>query len=138
MVHVANAEPSRLHSNVPASVEVNANVAEFEFEEAAGAEVIVVSGAVVSIVQVKLAGVGSTVAATSTARTWKVWLPSDSPANTRGVVHAANAAPPRLLCTVGGASFVVKVNVAPLDALYAGGVEVIVVSGAVRSTMVVV
>ena len=39
---------------------------------------IAVSGAAVSIVQVKLAGVGSTLPAASIARTEKVWEPSAS------------------------------------------------------------
>ena len=33
------------------------------------------TGGVVSVVQVKLAGVGSVFPAGSVARTWKVWLP---------------------------------------------------------------
>ena len=40
-----------------------------------GCAVIVVFGAVVSIVQVKLAGVGSVLPAASVARTWKVCEP---------------------------------------------------------------
>ena len=39
----------------------------------------VVSGGTVLITQVKPAGVGSTLPATSMARTWKVWLPSLRP-----------------------------------------------------------
>ena len=45
---------------------------------AGGAAVMVVSGAVVSMVQVKLAGVASTLPAESMARPWKVWLPAAS------------------------------------------------------------
>jgi hypothetical protein len=44
-----------------------------------GPEVIVVSGAVRSIVHVKVAGVASTFPATSVARTEKLWLPAVSP-----------------------------------------------------------
>ena len=46
---------------------------------AGGAAVMVVSGGVVSTVQVKLAGVGSALPAASVARTWKLWLPSAKP-----------------------------------------------------------
>ena len=42
---------------------------------AGGVAVSVVSGAAVSMVQVKLAGVGSVFPAGSVARTWKVWVP---------------------------------------------------------------
>ena len=45
----------------------------------AGLAVMVVSGAAVSITQVKLAGVPSALPAASTARTWKVCEPSLSP-----------------------------------------------------------
>ena len=44
-----------------------------------GCAVIVVFGAVVSIVQVKLAGVASVLPAASVARTSKVWEPSARP-----------------------------------------------------------
>jgi len=46
---------------------------------ASGPDVMVVSGGVVSTVQVWLAGVGSVLPAGSVARTWKVWLPSARP-----------------------------------------------------------
>ena len=95
----------------------------------------VVFGAVVSTVQVKLAGVGSRFPAVSIARTWKVWLPTASPARLSGVVHAANAAPSRLHSKL-PASVEVKVKVALVELLTAGGVEVSVVFGAVRSTIV--
>src|SRR2546426_8186346 len=79
LVHEAKGEPSRVHSNVlPASVEVNVNSPTWLLDSAGGFVVIVVSGAVVSMVQVKLAGVGSTLPAGSIARTWKVWLPAAS------------------------------------------------------------
>ena len=69
-----------LHSNVePDSLEVKLNVADVEFVGSAGAEPIVVFGAVVSIVQVSAAGEASRLPAGSTARTWNVWLPSVRP-----------------------------------------------------------
>ena len=49
------------------------------FEGSFGWAVIVVFGAAVSIVQVKLAGVASVLPAASVARTWKVWEPSPRP-----------------------------------------------------------
>jgi hypothetical protein len=69
-----------LHSNVePVSLEVKLNVADVEFVGSAGAEPIVVFGAVVSIVHVFVAGDASALPAWSTARTWNVWLPSARP-----------------------------------------------------------
>ena len=74
-----NVGPSSLHSKVlPALVAVKLKVALVLLVRAGGAAVMVVSGAVVSIVQVKLAGVASTLPAVSIARTWKVWLPAAS------------------------------------------------------------
>jgi hypothetical protein len=68
---------SSLHSKVlPASVAVKLKLALVLLVVAAGLAVIVVSGAVVSIVQVKLAGVESVLPAGSVAWTWKVWLPT--------------------------------------------------------------
>ena len=56
----------------PDSVDVNENDAEPELDSAGGAAVIVVSGAVASIVQVNDAGVESVFPAGSTARTSNV------------------------------------------------------------------
>jgi hypothetical protein len=59
-----------LHSNVAvASGDVNANVAELVLDGFVGFDVIVVSGAVVSIVQVYSAGVASVLPSVSIART---------------------------------------------------------------------
>ena len=54
-----------------------------------------VSGACVSTVQVKLAGVGSGLWAWSMARTWKVWLPSTT-VYWAGLEQGAKALPLRL------------------------------------------
>jgi hypothetical protein len=79
-VQAAKAAPSRLQANVePASVDVKLKLGAVELLGLLGLAVIVVSGAVKSIVHVKLAGVGSTLPAGSVARTWKVWLPAASP-----------------------------------------------------------
>jgi hypothetical protein len=66
-----------LHSKLePASVEVKLKLADVEFVGFAGPDVIVVSGAVRSIVHVWLAGVASVFPAGSVARTWNVWPPA--------------------------------------------------------------
>jgi hypothetical protein len=57
-----------------------------------GLAVIVVSGAVKSIVHVKLAGV-PTFPIASVPRTANVWLPAASPVYEVGLVHAAKALP---------------------------------------------
>ena len=68
-VQAANSPSSTLHSNVAvASLDENTN--------GDGPESIVVSGAVVSTVNVLLAGVRSTLPVASVARTEKVWVPS--------------------------------------------------------------
>jgi len=72
LVHAAKAAVSILHSKVlPASVEVKEKVARGLFVNGGGLEVMVVSGAFVSIVQSKLAGVGS-VLPPAIARTLKL------------------------------------------------------------------
>ena len=64
----------------PVSVEVNVKLAELEATVPDGPEAIAVSGGVVSwTVQVRLAGVASTLPAASMARTRKVWLPAARP-----------------------------------------------------------
>jgi adenine deaminase len=69
----AKALPSRLHVKVlPASVAVKLKLALVLLVSADGLAVIVVSGDVTSIVQVKLAGVASVLPSVSVARTWKV------------------------------------------------------------------
>ncbi len=50
-MHDANAAPSRLHSKVPGSVEVNAKLASVAVVLASGPAVIVVSGTAASTVQ---------------------------------------------------------------------------------------
>ncbi len=76
----AQPPPSRWHSKVePPSDEVKENEAPFAFVGSLGCAVIVVFGAAVSIVQVKLAGVGSVLPEASVARTSKVCEPSVRP-----------------------------------------------------------
>ena len=73
------AEPSSAHSNVaPAGVDAKLKLALVLVVDAAGADVMVVSGGVGAvIVHVKEAGLGS-VPDALTARTWNVWLPTAS------------------------------------------------------------
>ena len=76
----AQTPPSSWHSKVePGSVAVNENDALVAFVGSAGVEVIDVSGGVVSIVQVKLAGLASVLPAGSVARTSTVWEPAARP-----------------------------------------------------------
>ena len=80
LVHAAKAAVSSLHSKVePASVAVNVNVAVFGLLLPLGPPVIVVSGAVVSMVHVALAGNASVLPTASFARTENVCDPVASP-----------------------------------------------------------
>src|SRR5437899_10420441 len=108
-----NALPSRPHSNlIPRSVDLKLKLALVLLGSAGGLVVMVVSGAVVSMVQVKLAGVASMFPAGSIARTWKVWLPAASALYLFGLVHAANAPPSSLHSKVLPALVAVKLKVA--------------------------
>ena len=72
--------PSSRHSKVePPSVELKEKLGVVPLDGSLGWAVIVVFGAAVSIVQVKLAGVASVLPAASVARTWKVCEPSARP-----------------------------------------------------------
>ncbi len=78
-VQVANAAPSTRHWNVePASVAVKVNVGVLSLP-GLSTGVSDVSGATVSTVQVREAGVASTLPAASVARTSNVWEPWASP-----------------------------------------------------------
>ena len=72
VVQALKAAPSRRHWKVPASLAVNVNVALVWFVGDGGAEVIVVSGTLVSIAQAWLAGDPSVFPAGSVARTSKL------------------------------------------------------------------
>ncbi len=75
-----NAPASREHSNVePPSLAVKEKSGAAELLGSLGWAVIVVFGAVVSIVQVKAAADASVLPAASVARTSKVWEPSARP-----------------------------------------------------------
>ena len=60
---------------LPASLEVNVKAVEVLAMAPEGPDVIVVSGASVSTVKARVAGVASVFPAASVARTLKVWLP---------------------------------------------------------------
>ncbi len=78
--HGVAAAPSSLHWNVePASLDENVNVALALLTRVEGPLSIDVLGAVVSTVQLRVAGVGSGLPAASVAVTLKVWAPSDRP-----------------------------------------------------------
>ena len=95
-MHAANAPLSSEHSNVAVeSGDENVKLAlAAVVEPAAGPVRICVSGAVVSIVQLELAGLPSALPAASIARTANVCAPSPTP-SVSGEVHAANGAPSR-------------------------------------------
>jgi hypothetical protein len=135
-VQLANAAASIEQAKVlPASVAVNEKLALELFDGLAGLAVIVVSGAAVSTVQVKLAGDASALPAASVAATVNVWLPSASPAYVFGLVQLAAAPPSIVQLNVLPASVEVKEKLAL--ALFVGfvGLVVIVVFGAVVSTV---
>jgi hypothetical protein len=70
---LVNAAPSRLQANVlPGSVDAKEKLALLASLNSGGLEMIEVSGAVVSMLQLKVAGVASGLPARSMARTWKL------------------------------------------------------------------
>ena len=91
-VQPAKAAASTRHSNVAPASEENANVGVVSLSGLLGPLEIVVSGAVVSTMNVCVAGLASVLPAASVARTWNVWLPSLSAASVCEDVHAANGA----------------------------------------------
>ena len=127
-MQAANAAPSSEHWNVePCSSAEKLNVALVLLVSAAGApEPIEVCGAVVSggcwTVQLKLAGVASTLPSASIALTRKVCPPTLRPLYSIGVSHSANAAPSREHSKVGSTSLAWKVNEALVAGLEASGV----------------
>jgi hypothetical protein len=95
LVHAAQSALSSVHWKTAPASDVNEMVALVVATVPLGAEVMVVSGATVSTVQVREAGVGSMLPATSFARTSNVCEPSASPENDDWKTHGANAAPSR-------------------------------------------
>src|SRR3954449_8012092 len=93
-VHAPHTPPSSRHSNVAASLAPNVKLAVVAVTVPDGPPVIVVSGAVVSTVQVRDAGDASTLPAASVARASNVCVPAATE-TAEGEVHAAHAAPSR-------------------------------------------
>ena len=145
LVQGVNPPPSSWHSKVrlpgrvTSSVPVNVNVAEVELDGSGGPEVIlvsggVVSGAVVSIVQVWEAGVASVLPAVSVARTSKVWEPSARASTVWGLEQEAKPPASSWHSKVED-SLAEKVKVASAELEGSAGPESMVVSGSVVSTV---
>ena len=125
------------HWNVePPSLELNVNVGVVSLPSSGGLLLIVVSGAVTSTVQLRLAATGSALSAASTARTWNECGPSESPPAVCEVapLQVTNAPPSTLHSKRTADSFELNVNVALVLAVGPLGPPVIVVSGSIVST----
>ena len=106
------------------------------FDELEGVAVNDVSGAIVSILHVYVAGLASTLPAVSIALTWKLCDPSESDGVVNGEVHATNAAESNEHWKV-EVSLAVKLRLGVVTLLGFVGYAVIVVSGAVVSGITV-
>ena len=127
---------SSLHSNVePVSLDEKANEAAAEAVGPLGPEPIVVSGATVSTVQVRLASLASVLPASSVARTRKVCSPCASPASARGDVQVCQAPASSLALERRRRAPRRSRSSRPADAVGPLGPESIVVSGATVSTV---
>ncbi len=132
----AKAPPSIRHSNLPpVSSDANENVGVESSLGPAGPAVTVVWGARVSTVNVRAAGVASTLPAVSVARASTVCCPSASGPKDCGEAHGPQAPPSIRHAKEAPASFDEKANDG--DALDVGpdGPEEMVVCGAVASTV---
>ncbi len=133
-VQSENAALSSRHSKVaPVSLESKANVGVLSPVVPSGPLSIVVSGAWVSIVNVRVAGDGSMFPAESLARAANVWSPSASATVVCGEVQAAKAAASTRHSNVEPGSFAENVKVGVLSATLPCGPVLIVVSGAAVS-----
>ena len=103
-----------------------------------GPESIVVSGGVLSTVQVRLAGVGSGLPAGSVAPDGEGVRPSARPLYALGEVHPAGAPPSSVQAKVEPVSLALNANVADAEPSVPDGPESIVVSGGVLSLVVMV
>ena len=139
VVQGAKAPASTRHSKVePASVAVNENVGVESLVVPVGPAVMVVSGGVVSevsTVNARLAGVASVLPAASVARTSKVCAPRLNAPVVNGDVHGANAAASTRHSNVEPASVAVNEKLGVVSLVTPLGPAVIVVSGAVVSTV---
>jgi hypothetical protein len=125
----ANRALSTRQEKAPGSLLVQVKVAVVVVAIAAGVEPIVIVGATVSVVQVKVAGVGSTLPAASMPRAWKVWEPSGKLASgiETGELQDVNAVLSRLHSSVASASVWIVNEAAVLFG--SGGLAVKAVSG---------
>jgi hypothetical protein len=134
LVQALQEPPSSRHSNVePPSLEEKEKLAPVAFVGSPGWAVIVVSGAAVSIVQVKVAGVASVLPAASVARTSKVRAPSARSVNEWGLEQALQAPPSRRHSKVEPPSLEVNEKLGSFELVGSLGCAVIVVFGAVAS-----
>ena len=131
------AAPSRLHSNSSCACAATLSVPSKVNVIDPLTSVIDVSGALVSTIQVRLAGSGSMLPVLSTARIRAVCSPAASGPNTTtwlsGGSHSANGAPSSEHSKVTSVSLAESSNDALVSEVTAGGPETIVVSGS-RST----
>jgi hypothetical protein len=135
-VQAAKDPPSRRHWNVAVvSGEWNVNVALAEPTVPLGPVSITVDGATVSTVKLRVAGVASALPTTSRARTWNACWPSLSVEYVAGDAHVAKVTPSSEHWNVAAPSGEVNENVALVAGVGPLGPAVIVVSGAVVSTV---
>ena len=134
--HEPHAPPSTRHSKLePGWSAENANVGVASFVGPDGPLSIVVSGAAVSTVKLRDAGVGSTLPAGSVARTSKVWAPSASDVVVSGVVHEPQAPPSTRQSKLEPGWLAEKANVGVVSFVGPEGPLSIVVCGAAVSTV---
>ena len=140
LVQPAHEPASSWHWNVdPPSVAVNANVGVVSLVDPVGPEPIVVLGAVVSdagvvsTVNARLAGVASTLAAASVARTETLCGPSARAVVVQGLAQLAHAPESSWHWNVDPPSLALNANVGVVSFVDPVGPDVIVVSGAVVS-----
>lgn len=119
----------------PASLAENEKLGAVAFVGLAGAVSMVVLGGVVSTIQERVAGVVSTLPAVSMALTPNVCEPSLRLEYAHGDVQAEYRAPSRLHWNVEPASLELKLKLAEVELVTAGGADVIVVSGGAVSTV---
>ena len=135
-VHVASGAVSIRHAKLdPVSVEEKLNVGVLRLVVPDGPLSIVVSGAVVSTVNERVAGVWSAFPARSVAQTSKVWRPSLSVPVVNGVEQSRAASVPSTRhLKLDRASFALNPNVAVLSVVVPDGPLSIVVCGATSSS----
>ena len=136
VLHATNGSLSMLQVNVAAgSLDANAKAGRRSSVVSPGPALIVVSGAVVSTVKLRIAGVASVFVAGSVARTLKRCAPSLSIALANGVVHGVYAPSSMRHSNVDAGSLEENENVAAATPVSPAGPVSMVVSGATVSTV---